>query len=109
MANGTGKFVGQYPELVGRKLIWAMDWTGPKGYANPGGDVVTLPGFQYYLEAVAGGMSLSGNYIARPQATTLGVRTTFVLRWYTAAGVEVTNATDLSGETVRLWGLGSTY
>ena len=82
----------------------------PSSYANPGGDVVLLPGFQYYLDSVVAGMSLSGNYIVRVQATTLGTRTTFILRWFaTSGGAEVTNGTSLAGETVRLSGLGGTY
>ena len=111
MASGSGKFIVQYPELAGRRFIWAMDWTGPKPYAQSTGDVVQLPGFQYYLDAVNGGiLSESGNYYVLAQCQGTGARQTFNLRWYTAGTTtQVSNGVDLSGETVRLSGFGGTY
>ena len=111
MANGTGKFVGQYPELLGRRFAWAMDWTGPDPYDSANKDVVTLPGFQYYLDSISGMMlTESGNYYVVPQCKSTGNRATFVLVWFTAGGTtEVANGVDLSGEVVRLSGLGGTY
>ena len=107
----TPTLLDGYPDRVGRRFIWAGDGAGPKSYSQTTGDVVSLPGYQNYVDSVDGpAISLSGNYWVIPRTTTKGARANVTLHWYTAGGfTEVSNATDLSGETVRLSGKGGTF
>jgi hypothetical protein len=101
-----------YPDYVGKRFIFASNYTGPKSYAT-GGDPVTLPGFQNYIDSIenSAGLSVSGTYIFRAIPSAPGPRATWKLKWYTAAApqTEVSAATDLSAETFIVSGTGGVY
>jgi hypothetical protein len=101
-----------YPDYVGKRFVFCGTYTGPKSYAT-GGDTVTLPGFQNYIDSIenSAGLSVSGTYIFRAIPSAAGARPTWKVKWYTAAApqTEVSAATDLSGESFIISGLGGVY
>jgi hypothetical protein len=118
-----------YPQPFGSKLKMLFDRTGPTSYANigsssGGGDVLHntdlgIGGFET-CSVQWQGFSASGNYLVRVYTGTSTTSITnsapfsgqavqsVVLVWYTAstafvAGTaEVANATNLSGESIRI-------
>lgn len=108
----TPKLLDGYPDRVGKRFIWAGFGTGPSSYVT-GGDPLTLPGFQNYIDSVdsSGILSVSGTYIIRAIPSIGGARATWKLKWYTAAApqTEVSSTTNLSAETFMISGKGGTY
>src|SRR5208283_4504467 len=118
-----------YPQPWGTKIRMLVDRTGPKSYSNIGtssgtGDVLNasdlgLGGFETCTVAWQG-FSSTGNYLVRVYTGTSTTSITntapfsgnavqkVVIVWYTAstafvAGTtEVSNATDLSAESIRI-------
>ena len=95
---------GLYPEFVGRRALWVGSGPGPASYSQATGDVVTLAIPNYYIDAIAGRAErVSGNYYVRPRPSGAGARQTWSRHWYDAStNAEVSDATDLSGETIQL-------
>jgi len=127
MANNPNTPLLGYPQAVGAKVQDIFDHTGPTSYANIGtsggaGDVINATDLSYggfdTVHPVFGGYSNSGNYIIKvvtghttttPTLSLGGLASPAVtLIWYTtsaafgAISTEVTNATNLSAESVRL-------
>ncbi len=99
-----------YPDYIGRRQAWAGSGVGPASYSQTTGDVLQLTGFQQYVDSVNGSMSVSGTYFVRAKPSNAGPRQAWSLHWYTASsGAEVSNAVNLSGETVVLSGFGGSY
>ena len=105
-----------YPDYIGKRFAFAGNYVGPKSYTNTSniattGDPVSLPGFQNYIDALDfSSVSLSGTYLVRFRPSQAGPRASWFGVWYTiSSGTEVTNATDLSGETVLVQGFGGVY
>lgn len=99
-----------YPDVVGKRQIFAGFGTGPKSYSRVTGDPVTVPGYQNYIDQLQGSISVSGTYEAIPQPLGTGARQSWIYRWYVVStGVEVANAVDLSAESVSVSGYGGTY
>ena len=121
MAQPTNQPVPGYPQPRGEKYDMVWDHYGPSSYSNKftssgTGDVITnadmgVGGYER-VDATLGGFSQSGNYWVKPiltAASNLGsAAPKFTLIWYAVSpafgtiGNEVSNATDLSAETVRL-------
>lgn len=99
-----------YPDVIGKRFAWCGFLNGPKSYTT-GGIIVTLPGFQNYIDIVfASGFAVSGNYYVDPIQVTVGPRATWKLIWTVAStDAEVAPGTDLSAEQVQLGGLGGQY
>jgi hypothetical protein len=115
MANTT--LPGLQAEPVSGRVKWSfIDHTGPASYVNPGGD--PFPTQSAYGGPNNAGLSgvyfvvptwsQDGTYYVQAKYAGLGsISSAMKLHWYVAAtGAEVANATNLSGETVRLMILG---
>lgn len=100
-----------YPDLVGKRSIFCGNGSGPTSYVT-GGDPITVPQFQYYIDAILGGatLSTSGTYYVLAKSSGIGSRQTWKLVWtVTATDAEVSAGTNLSAETVQIGGFGGTY
>jgi hypothetical protein len=99
-----------YPDRIGRRFAFVGYGTGPTSYSQTTSDPVTIQGFQNQIDVIHGGQSVSGTYTVRAYLSAVGVRPTWKLKWITTStGVEVSNGTNLSAETVQLGGFGGTY
>ncbi len=98
-----------YPDRIGKRFAWVGSGLGPTSYNSTTKDPLVLPGFQNYIDAAFTGVTVSGTYRVVPKPSAIGPRPTWVLVWYTQAGVEVTNAVNLSAEKVIIGGFGGTY
>ncbi len=102
-----------YQDLIGKRSAWVGYGNGPTSYSGheaSGGDRLNVPGFQYYIDAVFGAVSVSGLWYVIATPSGVGPRQTWYLKWvYTATGTEATNGTDLSAEVVQIGGFGGTY
>lgn len=104
---------------VGAGKLIPVDHTGPASYTTGGETLgannsqtgIALLGLSTIDAVLVVGVSISGNYAVVAQPTGSGSRKQFKLLWVTAtAGIpsttQVTAATNLSAETVRLVYLG---
>lgn len=98
-----------YPDRIGKRFSFAGTFVGPASYVT-GGDPITLPGFQNYIDSISSnaGLSVSGTYIYRAIPSGSGARPTWKVKWYTAAApqTEVSAATNLASETFNISGFG---
>ncbi len=101
-----------YPDKVGRRFIWAGYSAGPSSYIT-GGVSVELPGYQNQIDSIdsSSSLSVSGTYFYRAIPSGPGPRATWKLQMFTAAApqTEVSNATDLSAQTISISGKGGSY
>lgn len=99
-----------YPDKIGRRFAFAGAYVGPTSYVT-GGDPISLPTFNNYIDIIHGTLSVSGTYVVRAIPVGAGPRNTWKFKWYTAAApqTEVSAATNLSAETIVVDGLGGTY
>ena len=110
-----------YPDSFGAKRSSIFPVTGPASYAqytapSTGGQDVQVsgPSGLKMVDYVQGGVTQSGLYrveVVQYEASTLNgvpvASSQIVLKWYVVAtGAEVAALTDLSDETVYLFGLG---
>lgn len=110
MANTT--LSGLQAEPVSGRVKWTfMDHTGPASYVTGGETFPTQTAYGGPNNAGLSGVyfiascwSWDGTYYVQMKPAAAGsVRGTAQLVWYVAAtGAQVANATNLSGETVRL-------
>ena len=129
MANPSNAPLLGYPTDIANKHFSIFDHTGPKSYANIGtssgaGDVINASdigwgGFDK-LVTTGGGYTFSGTYFIKvftghtttTPTNTQSIQNVRTLQWFTtsaafgALSTEVTNATDLSAEVVRLEAIG---
>jgi hypothetical protein len=94
----------EYPDFIGRRAILVGKGTGPTTYSQTTGDVVSLVLWNYYIDAIPGGIqSVSGNYWVQPRPAAIGVRQTWSLFWFvTSTGLQVANGFNLSAESLQL-------
>src|SRR5271170_1598144 len=100
-----------YPDLIGKREAWCGYGSGPASYVQVttlgGGDPLSVPVFQEYIDIAFPAMTKSGTYIVYPVPVTTGIRPTWRLKWITASsGAEVAAATNLSTESVQIAGFG---
>lgn len=105
-----------YPDYIGKRFAFAGNYVGPKSYTNTAniattGDPVQLPGFQNYIDSMSfSSISVSGTYHVHFRPSAAGPRATWSAVWTTiSSGTEVSNAVDLSAETVIVEGHGGVY
>ncbi len=77
-----------YPDFTGLRATFAGYGNGPSSYVT-GGDTLTLPLYEYYIDAVFGSeYTVSGNYKVTPIPSGVGPRQTWSLKWSpTGAGL----------------------
>jgi hypothetical protein len=98
-----------YPDAVGKRKVFAGDLAGPASYVT-GGDPVTLPNFQFYIDSAQSDYSVSGTYYLKFVNSAAGPRATWKAKWVvTSTNVEVSATTNLSAETARVSGLCGSY
>jgi hypothetical protein len=100
-----------YPDYVGRRFVWCGYANGPSSYTT-GGETLTIPGLQQYIDSVdsSGSLAVSGNYWIQAVPSGKGPRATWKLKIYSSGGfTEVTSTTNLSAEVFQLSGLGGRY
>jgi hypothetical protein len=104
-----------YPDFVGKRATFVGWGNGPASYsqytagiapaAGTGGDPISLPLPNYYIDAASGGMSVSGTYYARATSSGVGPRQTWKLVWYVAGtNAQVAAAVNLSAEQIQIGG-----
>jgi hypothetical protein len=99
-----------YPDYIGRRFAFAGKGVGPSSYSQTTKDVVVLPTFQNYIDAIVASNTVSGTYQLRAKPSVASVRATWVFTWIvTATGLEVANGVNLSAETVIVHGFGGRY
>ncbi len=108
MSNSKLSYMPGYPDNIGRRFAFACKGVGPTSYNSTAKDVLTLPGFRHYIDNMQGFVvTVSGTYYLQLRPSIAGGRATWKAVWYSVGGVtEVTNATDLSGETFIVGGYG---
>lgn len=106
--NSKLEYFHGYPDYVGRRFAFVCKGTGPSSYNSTAKDVITLPGFQHYIDAIPGlVVTKSGTYYLIFYPSVTAGRATWKAIWYSVGGTtEVTNATDLSAETYVVSGFG---
>ena len=98
-----------YPDNIGRRKAFAGDISGPTSYVT-GGDPVTLPNYQHYIDQIQGDFSVTGTYYAKFINSSAGPRATWKVKWIVSAtNVEVAATTNLSAETIRVGGFVGQY
>ena len=118
------KVINGYASPIANRAMCVSDHTGPKSYVTwtgtTGGDIlgtsasaqkggVNSFGLRGLDIVIPMGVSVSGTYYVKTQflAGSGGTLTSCTLVWYTVSGnAQPTAATDLSGETVRLFVIG---
>jgi len=109
-----------YPSVFGNKNVEVVEHIGPKSYTTGGEvyDAVHLGwgGLDWVVVPIAAlaasqGNTYSGTYHVKVVFSTTsaiqGALGSVKLQWFTAsAGSEVSSATDLSGEVLRLFAIG---
>jgi hypothetical protein len=101
-----------YPDLIGKRFAFCGSGTGPSSYVQKasGGDPLSVPRFQNYIDVAFPSLSLSGTYVVYPYPSAVQERATWSLMWVTrSTGAEVASSTDLSAESVQLGGFGGVY
>jgi hypothetical protein len=105
-----------YPDFVGKRANFVGWGSGPASYTQftaatapavaTGGDPVTLPLPNYYIDAVdSGGLTVSGTYYVRAIQSGVGARQTWRLVWYVTTGnAQVGAAVNLSAEQIQIGG-----
>jgi len=113
MSVGAASTVFGFADVFGGHMFNTIDYSGPTAYNNTGtpatsGDTMShrFFGFENTIESFTGeSLDQSGTYYVIAQPLNDGV-TSWKLRWFTTAGVEVANGVNLSGFTVKLSAIG---
>jgi hypothetical protein len=102
----------QTPGLVdtwGGKFENEVVFTGPKSYVNGTGELLNPAAFgcPNNLLFAAGSITVSGTYYGMCRPAAASGYTKWYLQYFTSSnGNEVTNATDLSAESIIVFGMG---
>ena len=113
MSVGSPSTVFGFADVFGGHQFNTIDYAGPTAYNNTGtpatsGDSLShrMFGFENTVETYIGqSFDQTGTYYVRAQPLNNGV-TSWKLRWFTTAGVEVANGVDLSTYKVKLSAIG---
>lgn len=95
---------------VGQRQLEVFNAIGPTSYSQSTGDALSLP-TGLYLDYVAPTMTVSKTYEVRffPSAVNTS-RATWTAKWYViSTGAEVTNATNLSAESIQTMALSGEF
>ena len=103
-----------YPDFVGKRATFVGYGNGPVLYvpftagvapaAATGGDPITLPMPNWYIDAIDSGatFTVSGAYFVRAASVGVGPRQKWVLAWFLAAGGPASG--NLSAEQIQISG-----
>ena len=104
-----------YPAHAGAVQFITVDHSGPASYTTGGETLgaanlqtgISVQGLASIDQVLVSGVAVSGNFWCIAQPTGKGSRKTYKLLWFTAAAgvptlTQVTAATNLSAETIRL-------
>jgi hypothetical protein len=96
------------PQMLGAGCQLAVqDIKGPASYTTGGVKYSAQTwGLMQLIFLECADFSQSGNYSPHAVSIPGPGKTSVTIKWYTAAGAEVTNATNLSAETCRVLALG---
>ena len=101
---------GLYPDNIGRRVAIVGNGTvNLTTYTNTVGDTVTLNNPRIYIDVLFGGFSTDGTFYAVAGPAGSGVRQTWKLYYYTAAGAQVTTASQVNGKIFQLGGFGGSF
>lgn len=108
MANSNLTYMPGYPDNIGKRFAFVATGVGPSSYDSTNKDILTLPGFQHYIDSMPGYFkTVSGTYYLLVSPSLAGKRAVWKAIWYSVGGVtEVSNAVDLSAEKFIVEGLG---
>lgn len=101
-----------YPDLIGRRQAICGYGTGPAVYNSTTGDIVTIPGYERYIDALFGGvLDTTGAIIAYARPSGSGARQTWALFYATASsGAALANSsTAAAGLTFQIGGFVGEY
>jgi hypothetical protein len=101
-----------YPDLIGRRQAICGYGTGPAVYNNVTGDVITIPGYERYIDAIFGGvLDTTGVILAHAKPSGSGARQTWALFYTTlSTGLPLANAsTAASGLIFQVGGFAGEY
>lgn len=102
-------FLKGYPDYIGKRFAFVGFGIGPALYVT-GGDPITLPRYDNYLDFIAPAVSVSGTYYIYPIPAGTGNRPTYKLKWVVVAtGAEVAANVVLSAESIQIGGFGGVY
>ncbi|MDE2099390.1 MAG: hypothetical protein KGL39_19215 [Patescibacteria group bacterium] len=106
---GTMKQTAGFADVFGGKLFNTIDYTGVASYVNGTGELLDPKGFGFpnTIESIVDiSGDQSGAYYGICFPVNSGV-TKYYIRWFSVAtGQEVTNATNLSGKTLKISAVG---
>lgn len=90
-----------YPDLMGRRMAFVGYGPAPTTYSNnatTGGDTLFVPGYDSYIDCVLEiPLDPTGTAFGVAQPSIAGPRATWKIFYYTAAGAQVTTASQLTG------------
>lgn len=95
-----------YPTKFGQKIAMVVDWTGPTLYATGGVAIAAADLAIGGIDAILGGASQSGTYVAVGRALGNGAQKTWKVMVFVASDGAEAGAIDLDAEIFRLAILG---
>jgi hypothetical protein len=103
-------FLQGYPDYIGRRFAWAGFGPGPSSYVA-GGDAISFPRFQNYIDTVEGSLTPDGVYLVLGRPSAVGPRATWYAVWQFATTGSVASlaiATAGSGQTPGTYSVAAT-
>lgn len=98
-----------YPDFMGRRMAFAGYGNGPSNYTAGADDPITVPGYERYIDSVAGGViSTDGTTVAMAHPSGYGPRQTWNLQYYVASSMAQASG-DLSGKVFQIGGFFGNY
>ncbi len=93
-----------YPDLIGRRQAFVGYGNGPSNYTAGADDPVVIPGFERYIDAIAGGViSTDGTTVAIAHPSGHGARQTWNLQYYVASSMAQASG-NLSAKVFQVGG-----
>ncbi len=94
---------------IGQRKLFCFSAIGPTSYSQTTGDAVVAPVGEY-IDAIQPAMTVSKTYEVRFYPSAVGTtRASWVAKWYTVAGAEVSNAVNLSAEKIQTFYIGGEF
>jgi hypothetical protein len=102
-------FLHGYPDYIGKRFAYVGYGSGPASYVT-GGDPITLPRYDNYIDLPYVAVSQSGTYWLVPIPSAVGARAAWKYKWVViATGLQVAAATNLYAESAQVGGTGGVY
>jgi len=100
-----------YPDLVGRRQIFCGYGTGPNSYSQTTGDVLSIPGYERYIDIVLeAAQDPTGTYFAVARPSAVGARAVWSLHWFLCSNAsEVGNGVNLATFSLQVAGFMGEY